>query len=295
MAFTGCSDNSMEVNPIATEFKDCQFGEYFELVNEPTVLTCETENKKMNSSILRLKVKLRVKKASSLFQQDAFKRLLDFSWINLLDANGAILENGTMMLADRVAIKELLQEPIGTEEEVEYCKICFTDIAESLLKHSVKILPYDANYTPDESGDVQNVENEAASQQEMTNQQKAEKKVSVAKENTDKTEFLKSFYMDYILGGRKNFDEIAKDVCTPRLLQYLMDKYEWDCPEGDCYEISCFRTDNQDGSDENLVKSVTALEDNWYKVEYLDMGHKGTTKIHFVEDNGCLKMDEISQ
>ncbi len=114
-----------------------------------------------------------------------------------------------------------------------------------------------------------------------------------SKTNVDKSEFLKSFYIDYILSGSKEFNGIAKDVCTPKLLQYLKDSYEWDCPEGDCYDISCFRTDNQDGTDANEVKTVTPLEDNWYEVEYLDMGHKGKTKIHFVEDNGVQKMDEI--
>ncbi len=113
----------------------------------------------------------------------------------------------------------------------------------------------------------------------------------------DKTVFLKEFYLDYVLYGRnKCFEEIADEVCTSRLLKVLADNYGYDCDEGNCYAIWLFRTGLQDGlSDENKVISVIALEDNWYQVEYVDMGIFGTTSIHFVEDDGALKMDEIKQ
>ncbi len=114
--------------------------------------------------------------------------------------------------------------------------------------------------------------------------------------NVDQSEFLKNFYLDYVLetDEPKNFEEIAQSVCTPKLLKFLQDSYEMECPEGNCYEISCFRTDNQDGNYKKAVNSVTALKDNWYKVDFIDMGHEGIKYIHFVEDNGVLKMDEIS-
>ncbi len=112
---------------------------------------------------------------------------------------------------------------------------------------------------------------------------------------SDKTEFLKNFYLDYVLNSRdNNFEEIAHDVCTPKLLKFLADNYEYDCDSGDCYAIWLFRTGLQDGpSDENKVTSVTPLEDNWYRVKYVDLGTFGTTCIHFVADDGVLKMDEI--
>lgn len=107
--------------------------------------------------------------------------------------------------------------------------------------------------------------------------------------------FLKGFYAHYVFGN-ESMDRIAKDVCTPRLLDYLKQQYDYDCPDGPCYAMWCFRTGMQDGpSDVSKVTSVTAENDGWFKVSYLDMGNHGTTRIRFIMMKGKYRMDEIEQ
>lgn len=109
------------------------------------------------------------------------------------------------------------------------------------------------------------------------------------------TEFLKGFYAHYVFGN-ESMERIAKDVCTPRLLDYLKKQYDYDCPDGPCYAMWCFRTGMQDGpSDVSKVTSVKAENDGWFKVSYLDMGNRGTTRIRFIMMKGKYRMDEIEQ
>lgn len=109
------------------------------------------------------------------------------------------------------------------------------------------------------------------------------------------SEFLKGFYAHYVFGN-ESMERIAKDVCTPRLLDYLKRQYDYDCPDGPCYAMWCFRTGMQDGpSDVSKVTSVKAENDGWFKVSYLDMGNHGTTRIRFIMMKGKYRMDEIEQ
>lgn len=109
------------------------------------------------------------------------------------------------------------------------------------------------------------------------------------------SEFLKGFYAHYVFGN-ESMDRIAKDVCTPKLLDYLKQQYDYDCPDGPCYAMWCFRTGMQDGpSDVSKVTSVKAENDGWFKVSYLDMGNHSTTRIRFIMMKGKYRMDEIEQ
>lgn len=64
--------------------------------------------------------------------------------------------------------------------------------------------------------------------------------------------------------------------------------------EEPCYAMWCFRTGMQDGpSDVRKVTDVTAENDGWFKVSYLDMGNEGVTRIRFIMTHGKYKMDEV--
>lgn len=104
---------------------------------------------------------------------------------------------------------------------------------------------------------------------------------------------LEEFYNDYVFGN-KDFSRIANKVCTPRLLQYLKDAYEYECENGECYAMWLFRSGNQDGtSDECRVVNVKDEGDGWVGVLFIDMGITDTVYIRFVSYNGQKLMDEI--
>lgn len=105
--------------------------------------------------------------------------------------------------------------------------------------------------------------------------------------------FLKAFYARYVFNA-ESMEKIANDVCTPKLLKYLEKEYDYDCMEEPCYAMWCFRTGMQDGpSDVRKVTGVTAENDGWFKVSYLDMGNEGVTRIRFIMTHGKYKMDEV--
>lgn len=105
--------------------------------------------------------------------------------------------------------------------------------------------------------------------------------------------FLKAFYARYVFNA-ESMEKIANDVCTPKLLKYLEKEYDYDCMEEPCYAMWCFRTGMQDGpSDVSKVTDVTAENDGWFKVSYLDMGNEGVTRIRFIMTHGKYKMDEV--
>lgn len=105
--------------------------------------------------------------------------------------------------------------------------------------------------------------------------------------------FLKAFYARYVF-NTESMEKIANDVCTPKLLKYLEKEYDYDCMEEPCYAMWCFRTGMQDGpSDVRKVTDVTAENDGWFKVSYLDMGNEGVTRIRFIMTHGKYKMDEV--
>lgn len=105
---------------------------------------------------------------------------------------------------------------------------------------------------------------------------------------------LYALYTDYVFGD-KDFSLIARNVCTPKLLQKLKDAYEYDCEDGECYATWLFKTNNQDGlSDVCEVKNISLEDDNWYKIEYVDMGNEGTTFVRLeIDNNWNVKMDEL--
>ena len=94
---------------------------------------------------------------------------------------------------------------------------------------------------------------------------------------------LYTLYTDYIFGSG-DFSLIARKVCSPELLKQLRDEYEYDCEDNECYAVWLFRTNSQDGTNVTELKSIERTEADWYKVNYIDMGHEGTTYIELSVD-----------
>ena len=113
----------------------------------------------------------------------------------------------------------------------------------------------------------------------------------------NKEQFLKDFYAQCVFGYSDATEQILEENASQRLLKFLSDAYEYDCEEDNCYEMSCFRTGFQDSDSRSVDKSeiveIIDLENNSYRVRYLDMGWKGSTCIKFVEENGKWVMDEL--
>lgn len=111
--------------------------------------------------------------------------------------------------------------------------------------------------------------------------------------------FLKNFYNKYIFKTQKadlSFEEAVQASCTKALQKYLQDAYEYECEDGPCYAEGCFLSGLQDGPSEvSKLISVVPAGNNWYKVTYLDMGNKATTRIHCIIEGGKLKMDKIKE
>lgn len=114
--------------------------------------------------------------------------------------------------------------------------------------------------------------------------------------NPSKIEFLEDLYTNYVFGNN-DITKILKENSSKRLLNFLREEYEYECEDGDCYAIWCFRTNAMDSAPGakviSKVEEIIRLEDDWYRVTYLDMGWKGSTRIKFVKENGKLVMDEI--
>ena len=118
---------------------------------------------------------------------------------------------------------------------------------------------------------------------------------SFLKKFTDTKSFIEKFYNDYIF-GENNFYEISKTVCTPKMLNYLKEQYEYDCEDGECYALWCFRSGAQDGiNDVSKVVKVETVGDGWYKVTYFDMGYKYATKVKIIQNNSLIQFDEIGE
>lgn len=114
--------------------------------------------------------------------------------------------------------------------------------------------------------------------------------------NPSQEVFLKDFYENYVFNN-KDYTEILKGNSTKELLQLLEDEYEEECMDGECYAIWLFRTNAMDchpeAIDTSMVEEIVRLENDWYRIKYLDMGWKGSTRIHFVKEKGKMLMAEI--
>ena len=113
---------------------------------------------------------------------------------------------------------------------------------------------------------------------------------------SDNIVFLEEFYDKYVLGNGK-FNEVASDICTSKMLDYLKESYDYDCATDDCYAIWEFKTGHQDRLGESKLVSVKKMnvegQEGWFNVEYLDMGIKGVTMVKIVNDGYKPLLDEV--
>ena len=111
-------------------------------------------------------------------------------------------------------------------------------------------------------------------------------------------DFIADFYQKYVFENG-DFRSIATEICTPKLLKYLRDVYDYECLDDDCdegYALWKFRLDNQDGpSNENRLISVETADNrpDWYTVKYLDLGLEGITMVKIVYEGNKPMLDEV--
>lgn len=103
-------------------------------------------------------------------------------------------------------------------------------------------------------------------------------------------DFITDMYNDY----KYDDETFIKEHCTPKMIQYLRDAYEYDCYEGDCLATWEFRSGVQDGpNDMHFIVSVTPLDDNWYRYIFYDCGCKASNVIRIIDEDGKLMIDGI--
>lgn len=102
--------------------------------------------------------------------------------------------------------------------------------------------------------------------------------------------FIKDFYADYVFGP-SDYVAALKKHCTPEMLEELRKRYEYD---GEGYAIWMFRSGAQDGPGQVWeVTSVVALGNGYYRVNFIDMGIKGSRTLKIVPVNGTLKFESV--
>ena len=112
--------------------------------------------------------------------------------------------------------------------------------------------------------------------------------------DNNKVNFIKKLYNRYVFGG-EDFAPVAHDYCTDKMCRFLIDSYEYDCPEGEeCYAVNMFRSEFQDGeSDVCKLTSIIDLKNGWYRVRFVDLGNAASVRIKFVGSGSSFKIDEV--
>ena len=129
----------------------------------------------------------------------------------------------------------------------------------------------------------------------------AEKQKSVGESTTSATaeddalaeRFIVAFYKKFVFDdGGGDFYAEAKKYCTEKLLKKLQADYDYD--DGG-YAIWDFRSGEQEGSGESVIKSVKRVRDGLvYQIEMLDMGHPYTTLLTLVKTpSGEFLFDDV--
>ena len=105
--------------------------------------------------------------------------------------------------------------------------------------------------------------------------------------------FIKNFYEEYFSNDGWVTDARIEQLCTPKLLKKLKDLNDYD--DGG-YDVSLFRSQNQEGNGESLLKGVRNVSGLTYLADILDMGHAVTIKLTLVKTaNGSFKIDDVDR
>ena len=88
---------------------------------------------------------------------------------------------------------------------------------------------------------------------------------------------IRTFYKKCVLHMDDGYEQYGASHMTPAMNRKLIALNEYDGADYPAYwEL---RTGCQDGDGPSKITSIVPLGDGWYKVSYLDMGNKGSTKI----------------
>lgn len=103
----------------------------------------------------------------------------------------------------------------------------------------------------------------------------------------DHTDLVKNVYNKFVFAIDSNGTDKPEDYFTENALKKLQAAYEFDCEGGPCYAFYELRTPEQDSKpdsdEESAVISVEAVGDNWYVVNYTDMGWSGMTRLKITD------------
>ena len=90
-------------------------------------------------------------------------------------------------------------------------------------------------------------------------------------------EMILEFY-EFVFGKKEMTEAILNKYLTPNVKNTL-----WTEDQGGGYMIARFRTvtreSNRDFFNISVIEDIISLEDGWFRVEYLDMGFEGKTKL----------------
>lgn len=100
---------------------------------------------------------------------------------------------------------------------------------------------------------------------------------------------IEAFYINTVLNPDDDATAAIERRCTDKMKRKLAAAYDY---EGEGYAVWELRTGAQDGDGDSKVNKIVALGDGWYRVEFTDMGLKGTKKIKAIEKDGQVLLDD---
>lgn len=114
--------------------------------------------------------------------------------------------------------------------------------------------------------------------------------------------FLENFYqkLDEVYGKEENY-AFVDEYLTPKAKQYLIDAYEYECPEGEeCIALWKFLYEAGADTAGNYNRTIEKIDDLTYRVinnyqsEDGSYNYQYTVKIGLVKDGDTYKIDSIS-
>lgn len=115
----------------------------------------------------------------------------------------------------------------------------------------------------------------------------------VVNESDSIVSFLTLMYSNYSYNDYR----FLQKHCTQQLLAILSEAYDYDCPETPCYATWLFRSSAQDEKspteNESRVLFIKNLGENWFEVEFYDMGWKCVKRIKAYFNSQGIIMDNV--
>lgn len=98
-------------------------------------------------------------------------------------------------------------------------------------------------------------------------------------------DIARDFFNNAVLAG--NDPMLVESYCTAGLCKKLKELNEYDT---DDYALWYLRTGEQDGDGDSSVTEIIPDGTDSLIVKYLDMGHKGSTRLSFVKEDDTWKI-----